>query len=124
MLLLCAKLQNAAGSAHAHQLEKLRQYVNDNITNSELCLTTAAEHMNLSIYAVSRLFKEATHKNFKEYITTERLALAHDLLLSTEQSIAEIASAVGFEDASYFSEVFKKHYHTVPTKFRSEAKLK
>ena len=118
----CEKAQSATKSTSDHQQEKLRQYVNDNLTNSELCLTSAAEHMNLSIYAVSRLFKEATHKNFKEYITLERLRMAHDLLLSTDRSISEIASAVGFDDASYFSEVFKKHYHTVPTKFRSEAR--
>lgn len=118
----CEKAQSATKSSNAHQQEKLFRYVNDNLTSRELCLTSAAEHMNLSIYAVSRLFKEATHKNFKEYITLERLKIAHDLLLSTDRSIAEIASAVGFEDASYFSEVFKKHYHTVPTKFRSEAR--
>lgn len=118
----CAQIQASGSSANCQQQEKLRQYVNNNLTNSELCLTTAAEHMNLSIYAVSRLFKETTHMNFKEYITLERLKMAHDLLLSTDQTISEIAAAVGFEDASYFSEVFKKHYHAVPSKVRTAAR--
>lgn len=118
----CTALTSSAKSMGDRQREKLLQYVNDNLTNRELCLSTAAEHMNLSIYAVSRLFKDTTGKNFKEYITLERLKIAHDLLLTTDQSISEIASAIGFEDSSYFSEVFKKHYHLVPTKYRLQSR--
>ena len=118
----CSRVRTVGSPANDQQQEKLRQYVNDNLTNSELCMSSAAEYMSLSIYAVSRLFKEATHMNFKEYITLGRLKMAHDLLLSTDQTISEIATAVGFEDASYFSEVFKKHYHAVPTKVRTAAR--
>ena len=115
----CPKLKNAPDSANSHVRVKLLQYVNDNLTNSELCLTSAADHMNMSIYAISRLFKEHTQQNFKEYITVRRLEIAHDLLCTTDHSIGEIAKTVGFEDSSYFSEVFKKRYGAVPTKVRS-----
>ena len=118
----CPKQKNTPNPANSHVQMKLLQYVNDNLTNSELCLTSAADHMNMSIYAVSRLFKEHTQQNFKEYITVRRLEIAYDLLCTTDQSIGEIANTVGFEDASYFSEVFKKRYGAVPTKIRSNAK--
>lgn len=118
----CPKLKNAPDAGNNHIKVKLLQYVNDNLTNSELCLTSAADHMNMSIYAISRLFKEHTQQNFKEYITVRRLEIAYDLLCTTDQSIGEIANTVGFEDASYFSEVFKKRYGAVPTKVRSSSK--
>lgn len=118
----CTKLKSAPHSANTHVQMKLLQYVNDNLTSSELCLTSAADHMNMSIYAVSRLFKEYTQQNFKEYITGRRLEIAYDLLCTTDQSVSEIANTVGFEDASYFSEVFKKRYGAVPTKVRSSSR--
>lgn len=115
----CKNVQKANQSSNAQVQSKLLQYVNDNLTSSELCLTSTADHLKLSIYTVSRLFKEYTQQNFKEYITGKRLEMALDLLTTTDQTISEIANSVGFEDASYFSEVFKKHYGVVPTKMRN-----
>ena len=36
---------------------------------------------------------------------------------TNQYSITEIAQMCGFEDALYFSRVFKKHYGCAPTKF-------
>lgn len=49
---------------------QLLDYVNENLTNCELCLMSVADHTNMSIYAVSRLFKEKTGVGFKEYVTS------------------------------------------------------
>ena len=42
---------------------------------------------------------------------------AKDLLMSGSCGIAETAEAVGFEDANYFSRVFKKHTGQSPSAF-------
>ena len=94
------------------------------IKNSELCLTSAADHIGVSIYAVSRLFKEVTGTGFKEYVTEKRLEYGHVLLCTTQKSIAEISAAAGFENANYFSTVFKLKYGMPPTKYRNIQKEK
>ncbi len=100
------------------QRERLAQYIDANLTDYSLCLSSAAEHMHMSIYTLSRLFKELVGQGFKEYVTGKRLEMAFGLLQSTDCSVTEIANKVGFENATYFSSVFKKHYGFSPTKVK------
>ena len=97
------------------QNERLNRYLNENLTSPSLCLVSVAEHMNISIYAVSRLIKRTTGQSFRVYITRKRLELAFDLLQSPEATVSQIACRVGFENPAYFSSVFKKHYGFTPS---------
>ena len=104
--------------------QNLLQFVDENFQRSELCLTMAADHIGASIYAVSRLFKEITGKGFKDYVTEKRLEYGHRMLCTTNASIAEIAAAAGFDNANYFSTIFKQKYGMPPTNYRNEHKEK
>ena len=99
----------------------LLEYVDENCYNSALCLTSVADHLNTSIYAVSRAFKDITGIGFKDYITTRRLQHACQLLADTDETISEIAIQSGFENATYFTTVFKHEYGIPPTKYRANA---
>lgn len=121
---VCCQVAAAEHSVDLQLQQKLLQYVDDNFQNSALCLTAAADYMGTSIYAVSRLFKEMTGKGFKDYVTEKRLEYGHMLLCSTQKSIADISVAAGFENANYFSTLFKIKYGTPPTKYRSIQKVK
>lgn len=101
---------------------QLFDYVNENLKNCELCLMSVADHMNMSVYAVSRLFKEQTGTGFKEYITSERLELAYRLLRNTDDPVADIGANVGFESASYFSTAFRKKFGMSPIQARKGEK--
>ena len=77
-----------------------------------------ADHLNTSVYIATRLFKEATGKNFKEYVLDKRMEYAQELLKTTTMKIAEISGMAGFESAEYFSSVFKSRYGMTPTRYR------
>lgn len=98
---------------------KLLDYVDRNCYYSTLCLTSAADSLEISIYTVSRIFKEATGTGFKEYITAKRLERACHLLKTTRLTVSAVAEASGFENATYFSTVFKNEYGMPPSKYRS-----
>lgn len=115
---VCMRLVTAEKTVDLQLQERLLHYVDTNYRNSELCLTSAADYLDTSIYVVSRLFKEATGRGFKDYVTEKRLEYGYMLLCNTKQSIAEISSAAGFENANYFSTVFKMKYGLPPTRFR------
>lgn len=99
----------------------LLDYVNANCYNSALCLNSVADDLNASIYAVSRAFKDITGVGFKEYVTGKRLGRACHLLATTDKTIGEIAIQSGFENATYFTTVFKHEYGIPPTKYRVNA---
>ena len=50
-----------------------------------------------------------------------RLQHAAQLLKQGEHTVTEIADMVGFSDAKYFREVFKKYYNVSPSKFNTKS---
>ena len=97
----------------------LLDYVDQNCLDSSLCLNSAADYLNISIYAVSRIFKDATGVGFKEYINSKRLQYACHLLETTKITVSAVAAASGFENSTYFTTVFKNEYGVPPSKYRA-----
>jgi AraC-like DNA-binding protein len=118
----CDTVSSAQEINNAKLQMQLLDYVNENLTNCELCLMTVADHMNISTYAVSRLFKEMTGIGFKEYITSQRLDMAYRLLRTTSDNVVDIGRDVGFENASYFSASFRKKFGMTPVQARKGGK--
>lgn len=101
--------------------EQLLAFVDERYLDSSLCLSAAADYLQTSIYSVSRIFKERTGMGFKEYITGKRLRQACRLLRTTTLPVTAIASQCGFENANYFTVVFRTEYGIPPSKYRAEA---
>lgn len=120
IVMLCQRREEAEKNVNVQLQKQLLQYVDENFNDTQLCLNSAADHLETSIYVVSRLFKEATGIGFKEYIVNKRLEYACLLLRETNDSIAVIAEKTGFEGATYFSAVFKQKYGIPPTKYRRD----
>ena len=68
----------------------------------------------------SRIFKEITKKSCTEYINYFRVRKAEGFLLNGKVSITEIASRVGFDNASYFSKQFRKIKGLSPIQYRKK----
>ncbi len=67
-------------------------------------------------------FKKTTGKSIINYLIDVRVNAAKKLLTDSSMSCARIATAVGFEDANYFSRIFKKRTGYSPLRFRDIAK--
>lgn len=80
----------------------------------ELCITP--NYLN-------RLIRTQTGHSAMDWIEISRLNLAKSLLKQGDLQIAEIATAVGIDDQSYFTRFFKKNQGLTPSQFR-EAVLK
>ncbi len=65
-----------------------------------------------------RVFKSTFNMTPNDYLTNRRLDAAVKLLTETDYSVAEIALKCGFNDAGYFSTVFRRHYGTSPAAYR------
>ncbi|WP_022766720.1 response regulator [Butyrivibrio sp. XPD2006] len=85
----------------------IQQYIDENL-NGKLQLNEVAEVFGLSPAYLSVLFKKNTETGFSEYVYTKKIDRAKEMLLSGDMKIYEVADALGFESAYYFSKVFKK----------------
>jgi AraC-like DNA-binding protein len=74
-----------------------------------------AASCGMSPFRFSRAFKEAYGVTFRDYLVDYRLKEACRLLENPTVSVADVAFAVGFNDASYFARVFKQRIGTAPS---------
>ena len=63
-------------------------------------------------------FKKTTGKSIINYLIDVRINAAKKLLAESSMSCARIAAAVGFDDANYFSRIFKRRTGYSPLKYR------
>ncbi|EUJ44094.1 AraC family transcriptional regulator [Listeria riparia FSL S10-1204] len=71
--------------------------------------------MYISPTYISKVFKEETGESPINYLIKIRLSRAHDLLTSQDVTVKEAAKLVGYNDAFYFSKLFKKYYGFPPS---------
>lgn len=73
---------------------------------------------NMSYSYFSRYFKAVMGKSFTAYLNYVRITEAEKLLLSTDQTVTEIAMATGFASASYFISQFRQLKKMSPHHYR------
>ncbi|WEA01014.1 helix-turn-helix domain-containing protein [Mucilaginibacter sp. SJ] len=82
-----------------------------------------AQQLNKSPKTLSNLFALYNHKTPLQVIQERLIIEAKRLLYYTDKSAKEITYELGFEDAAYFSNFFKKHTSFSPTDFRNNKVL-
>ena len=92
-------------------------YLQENLSN-KILLKDVAKKFHYSVSYFCRMFKVWSGMSFSDYLLQYRMERARGLLKDTSASIAEIASAAGFEDARYFAHSFKKSNGVSPSVYR------
>ncbi len=108
---------NYIPSKGSELIKKAIRYISKNFQHT-LTLDEVASHVHLNPSYFSTLFKQSTGSSFKEYLNLVRIEESKRLLANTDYSIIDISIAVGFEDQSYFSKVFKKYTGLTPKQYR------
>lgn len=86
----------------------------------DLSLDTMSKHFFIGKYQISRIFKKTYGINYSDYILKIRMENAALLLKTTSYKLYDVARRTGFEETSYFSNVFKKYYGITPNEYRKE----
>lgn len=87
---------------------------------------TASEISKMYGYSYSyflKAFKKHVGASFSEYVSELKVQNAAGLLLSTPDSVTDIAMKTGFSTISHFIAEFKKQYKITPLKFRKNAEM-
>ncbi|HET8804490.1 MAG TPA: AraC family transcriptional regulator [Aequorivita sp.] len=79
-----------------------------------------AEKLFMSSRNLNLICQNILEQSVSEIIETRKLIEAKNLLISTEKTVAEIAYELGYNENSYFSNVFKKKSGQSPGEFRNE----
>lgn len=98
------------------QKQTVLKYIKSNYNKASL--NELADKMYLSLPYLSRLVKQLFGMNFLDILQNYRFETAKKLLLTTDLSVGQIISKVGYENYSYFHKQFKKRFEISPYKWR------
>ncbi|HEY9168708.1 MAG TPA: AraC family transcriptional regulator [Lutibacter sp.] len=79
-----------------------------------------AEKLFMSTRNLNLICQDILEQSVSEIIETRKLIEAKNLLIATEKTISEIAYELGYNENSYFSNVFKKKSGQSPSEFRED----
>lgn len=113
-------LENKNSSSKIQHLkDEVIEYVQQNFTDPSISQISVADHFGISIYSLSRLFKNYIGQGFSEYITANRLECAKNLLLNTDKTVNVISNEIGIQNVTYFYRLFGSNLGVTPMKFRN-----
>lgn len=106
------------------QIDTVRRMHDELVANPETRLTIEelAKKYLMNPTTLKEAFKAVYGDSLASHIKTHRMEKAAELLMNTEDSVASIASAVGYESPSRFSAAFKERYHMLPAEYRKHRK--
>lgn len=93
--------------------EALREHLGREISIEQL-----AQRLGMSPRNFIRRFKAATGRMPGAYVQMLRIAAAKEMLEGSDRPIQAICTAVGYEDAAFFRQVFKRHTGMTPADYR------
>lgn len=103
-------------------VDEIKLYIETNY-REDLTLNRIAEAFYASPATISRIFKDQLGESPINYLIRYRLEKAKTLLDNEgDISIKETAYLIGYEDALYFSKLFKKYYGSSPTDYAKRPK--
>ncbi len=83
-------------------------------------LQQLSDKFEIPLTTMKMCFKGIYGSSIYSYMKSYRMQAATVLLRDTSESITEIASKMGYDNPSKFSEVFKKEYGALPSEFRKK----
>ena len=95
------------------------RYIEENYKTASL--SEASKVLHYDFFWLSHEIKRRTGKTYTEHLQEKRLSQAAFLLKNTSLSVEEIASAIGYDNKSYFHRIFTERFSTTPKKYRTAA---
>lgn len=113
---LCSLLLSRDKAQNNKIITKAKKVVRENVDKT-ISLHDIAGILNISPGYFSTIFKQYTGISFIDYVTEVRIDEAKKLLKESNYKIYQIAQMTGYENAYYFSKVFKKVTGITPKEF-------
>ena len=103
-------------------LQRLQKVLDDKLVESSFSIENFSKAVGMSRMQLHRKLKALTGLSATEFIRSQRLKLAAQLLKKSEINVSQVGYSVGFNDHAYFSKCFREMYHCTPTEYANNSK--
>jgi AraC family transcriptional regulator len=104
-------------SSHHQQIKAAINYIHKNLSDP-LTIDQLAQFVETDPSRFRKLFKQVVGTTVRQYVMTQRLEAARDLLINTDLPLLQLADETGFSSQSHFTESFRKVYDVTPLQYR------
>ncbi|WP_413380912.1 AraC family transcriptional regulator [Alkalihalobacillus sp. 1P02AB] len=118
--------QNSLAKKRTHRSDKEKHvqrvitYI-ENHYHEEISMEFLEEHLHLSRFYLSKIFKEVTGVTIFTFLYQKRVNQAKiELMLYPNRTVTEVSFAMGFKHPSHLSKVFKQLTGMTPEQYRKE----
>ncbi len=98
-------------------LERLQKVLDQKLVESSFNVEEFSKVVGMSRMQLHRKLKALTGLSATEFVRSQRLKLAAQLLKKSEINVSQVGYSVGFNDHAYFSKCFKEMYHCTPSEY-------
>lgn len=98
-------------------MNRIMKSINEHISDPDFNVESLAEDVGISRAQLHRKMKEITGISTGEFIRNLRLEQAARLIREQKINVTQVAYAVGFNNQTHFSTVFRKRYGMSPTEY-------
>lgn len=99
-------------------VEAARRYVESHILE-RVTVQDAATAIGITPNYLSSLFKRQLGQNFIDYVNATKVRHACLLLRGSQHLVYEVSHMLGYDNAYYFTKVFKRYMKVTPTEYQS-----
>jgi len=110
--------ESIKGQREAAELERVHSLMRSHL-HEKLDLDTLAAAVNLSKFHFVKRYRELSGTTPINRFIQLKIERACHLLDTTDKEIKEVAYAVGYDDAYYFSRIFRKQLGISPSQYRA-----
>ena len=107
----------AISSVDERFLEKVQRVLDEKLIESSFNSEAFSKAVHMSRMQLHRKLKALTGLTTSEFVRSQRLKLATQLLKQSPINISEVGYAVGFNDHAYFTKCFRETYNCTPSEF-------
>lgn len=111
-----SELINNDSSEKQYDITMILSYMQQHY--KDISLPTLSQFFGYSERQTRRLLQKFTGKGYQENLDSIRMKEAKELLLSTQESIEDIANETGFSSVYSFRKSFKKYYGKTPSEYK------
>lgn len=116
-LLECAYAYEEEVRKASGLIERINAYIHEHY-GEQLDRNEIAGKFHLAPEYLAKLYKKKTGVYLKDYIREYRIEQAKRLLRDKDVLVSDVAEAVGFDNFSYFSTIFRKYVGIAPNEYR------
>ena len=115
----CDTTATSKSDKNLDRIKDVIKYIETNYENP-ISIDEIAAVSGFSPSHFMKFFKKIMGTSFIDYLNDYRLSMASRMLLSSDDSILDVAAYCGYDNLSYFNRIFKRKYGMTPSQYRKK----